>query len=51
MASKLRRIRKYKWLKRLKTHWFRERMGKRTGRKILSNRRKKWRKQLTPQRA
>jgi ribosomal protein L34 len=50
MASKLRRVRKYKWLKRLRTHWFRERMKKRTGRKILSNRRKKGRKQLTPQR-
>ena len=50
MASKLRRIRKYNWIKRLRTHWFRSRMQTVGGRRILSKRRQKGRKNLTPQR-
>ena len=46
MASKLRRIRKYKWLKRMRTHGFRIRMSTNSGRSILSNRRQKGRSQL-----
>jgi len=46
MASKLRRIRKYKWTKR-RMHGFRARM-KNWG-KILKARRRKWRKQLAVQ--
>jgi len=46
MASKLRRIRKYKWSKRIATHWFRSKMETKGGRAVLSRRRAKWRKVL-----
>ncbi len=49
MASKLKRIRKYSWIKRLRKHWFRSRMQTKDWRNVLSSRRLKGRKQLTPQ--
>lgn len=50
MASKLRRIRKYNRKKRLRTHGFLSRMATPGGRQVLSRRRAKGRRQLTPQR-
>lgn len=46
MASKLKRIRKYKWLKRMRVHWFLSRMATSAWRKILANRRLKGRHSL-----
>ncbi|MCX6824860.1 MAG: 50S ribosomal protein L34 [candidate division SR1 bacterium] len=51
MASKLRRVRKYSRDKRIGKHGFRKRMETAGGRAVLSRRRQKGRKQLTPQRA
>ncbi|MFZ2150695.1 MAG: 50S ribosomal protein L34 [Candidatus Absconditicoccaceae bacterium] len=50
MASKLKRIRKYNWKKRIGTHGFRQRMETWTGRRVLARRRKKGRKTLVVQR-
>lgn len=47
MASKLRRIRKYKWSKRTKIHGFLWRMKTKAWRNILKNRRDKGRHLLT----
>jgi large subunit ribosomal protein L34 len=47
MASKLRRIRKYKWSKRIRTHGFRSRLKTKGGRAVLARRRTKKRKSLT----
>lgn len=49
MASKKRRVRQYKWLKRLRKHGFRIRRGSATGNNMLKRRRAKGRKQLSPQ--
>ncbi len=47
MATKLNRVRKYKWSKRIKTHGFRARMKTKDGKKVILRRMKKWRKVLT----
>lgn len=49
MASKLRRVRKVRWLKRMRTHWFFARMATKDGRNVLAKRRAKWRHALTVQ--
>lgn len=51
MASKKRRIRKYRWTKRLRTHGFLVRMLSRTGRAVLKRRRAKGRHKLAVARA
>ncbi len=43
MPGKFNRIRRYKWLKRKRVHGFLSRMSSKSWRKILSNRRRKWR--------
>jgi large subunit ribosomal protein L34 len=46
MPWKLNRIRKYKWRKRLRVHWFLARMQTKAWRKVLKARRQRWRKVL-----
>lgn len=46
MPGKLNRIRKYKWLKRLRTHGFFARMQTPTGKQVLQKRRLKGRHQI-----
>lgn len=50
MPWKLNRIRKYKWTKRLRVHWFLSRMKTKDWRNVLARRRAKWRYQLTVKR-
>jgi ribosomal protein L34 len=49
MASKKRRVRQYKWTKRLRKHGFRKRSRSATGSQMLKRRRLKGRKTLAPQ--
>lgn len=49
MPGKLNRIRRYHWRKRSKTHGFLVRLKSKSGRRILKNRRRKGRHELTPQ--
>lgn len=51
MASKKRRVRQYKWLKRLRKHGFRVRSKSSTGSNMITRRRKKGRKSLAPQKS
>jgi len=50
MASKKRRITKIKWLKRMRTHGFFQRMLTKNGRNVLAKRRLKGRSVIVVQR-
>ncbi|USN56579.1 MAG: 50S ribosomal protein L34 [Candidatus Peribacteria bacterium] len=51
MASKKRRVRQYKWLKRVRKHGFRIRSRSATGSNMLKRRRAKGRASLAPQKS